>query len=429
MLKKLESPTSKHVLRMMFLVALVMITVITSIVRSQALAFEEKDGHYVAQYSEAKSWADDDPKWKSGVWIKESCEYRMGTGYTESALIWGNTDEGAKRNSPNGTAQSLDQWWKIYSFLAGAPTQNSAGAGANSATSAAGASAGIASFEGMLRSGINYMLDLSGNLLNNLSNNDIKSYATADFGSMVDGAASSLEAVHKTVVIPIAYVVLAIFFVVALVKMMQKMGSYEAGVDLWQMTLIFLLFAFGKILIDNSWELMVGIYSLIGYVMQSISNVAGANGATFAFDHISDSVQDAGVLIVILIVSFIIMLATLFMTVAVKVILIMRALQIYVYTCLSPLPVATFVSEGSRNIATTFLRRYVAVVGAGIILVILNILMVFVTQASATAIVAPGDQGGFFEWIGSIVLALAPPGAVAFCMMRAGDWARDFVGG
>ena len=81
--------------------------------------------------------------------------------------------------------------------------------------------------------------------------------------------------------------------------------------------------------------------------------------------------------------------------------------------------------------ATGFLKRWMATLLAGLILILLivcmNTIMSGMGDLSLGANVA-NDMDGVSAWLGQVFMTLMIYVAIAFCMFRSGQWAREFVG-
>ncbi len=70
----------------------------------------------------------------------------------------------------------------------------------------------------------------------------------------------------------------------------------------------------------------------------------------YAANAVPDSVENWGVLLMMLLVAFIVKCVVLFVIVLANITVIVRCIQIYVYICLAPLPLATLVSDGGGRL-------------------------------------------------------------------------------
>ena len=109
--------------------------------------------------------------------------------------------------------------------------------------------------------------------------------------------------------------------------------------------------------------------------------------------------------------------------------LVVRSIQIYVYSAFASLPLAFFVSESGRSVATGFLKRYIAVLFSGAIMALLFMMMSAIA-ATGGAATQPnfGDADGVLTYCLQMFMGLVPYMAYAFCLFKSGAWAREFVG-
>lgn len=250
---------------------------------------------------------------------------------------------------------------------------------------------------------------------------------TQDLNDIIPGVVDVLRNIHDTVTITVANVVLLVFLLVGLGKVISNMNKAETGIDLWQLCMVFIGFAFAKTIIDGSWALMQLAFDIVRFLIVSIANNPAAQMA-YAANAVPDSVENWGVLLMMLLVAFIVKCVVLFVIVLANITVIVRCIQIYVYICLSPLPLATLVSDGGRSVATHFIKAFSAVLMAGAILSLLFVMMgAFVSTLSATT-VEPSSIDSAIQWVIELFFSIGVFIAFGWCVFQSGTWARDFTG-
>lgn len=277
---------------------------------------------------------------------------------------------------------------------------------------------------GWLRDGINTLLEVAAE---NMDGVVAGSGLAAPFDELIASAYPTVHAIHTSIAIPLANVVLLVFLVAGLASAASRMGSAEVGIDMWRFIGVFIAYAFMKAIIDSSWELMMLVYQAISSLVPRI----GASGAMAAsFTGVPEEINNIGVLLTTLVVVLIVFVIELVCVVIVNVVVIVRSIQIYVYTAFGSIPLAFAVSEGSRHVASSFVRKYVAVVGSGLILALLFAMMGSVVGAfgSVSTVPVPGDPASMTLYMVELLRTPAVLVAFAFCAIRSGDWARDLVG-
>ena len=250
---------------------------------------------------------------------------------------------------------------------------------------------------------------------------------TQDFGTVMPEVVGVLRGIHSTVAIPAANVVLIVFLLVGLGKVISEINRSESGVDLWRLMMVFIGFSFAKTIIDGSWALMQCAFDVVQWIIRSIV----ANPYTqmaFAAGKVPDDVTNWGILLMMLLVAFIVKLVVLLVIVLANVTVLVRIIQIYVYICLAPLPLATMVSDGGRSIAAHFLKAFCAVLVSGAILALLFVMMgAFISTLTATT-VEPTTVDTAIQWVIELFFSIGAFIAFGWCVFQSGTWARDFTG-
>lgn len=270
--------------------------------------------------------------------------------------------------------------------------------------------------EEMLRGAVNGMLGMANACIRSLTAPDA---LTVGYDQMFSGLSQMMYNVHHLAAVPIANIVLAIFLIVGLVKVVSHMGRTEMGVDTVALMSVFIVYAFLKAGIDSSYSLMILGFDISRMLISNVVAVGAGSMPDNPVNYLPDSIGNSGILIVCLIVSLLYLLIS----------LVVKAIQIYVYTAFASLPLAFFVSESGRSVATGFLKRYIAVLFSGAIMALLFMMMSAIA-ATGGAATQPnfGDADGVLTYLLQMLMGVVPYGAYAFCLFKSGAWAREFVG-
>lgn len=136
---------------------------------------------------------------------------------------------------------------------------------------------------------------------------------------------------------------------------------------------------------------------------------------------------DVGFLVAMLLVTVLVLFATLFTAVVAYVVSAARAIQLYVMAVFSPIPIALLGFEETRSMGINFFKNFAAVCLAGSILVFL--LAIFPVVYSAFV----GSGGNLVDGDGIItgflVKSIGIPILFIIAMVKSGAWARDILGG
>lgn len=291
---------------------------------------------------------------------------------------------------------------------------------------------GIASgFAAVLRTAANMLLLAANEILKLVSGDNILGN---HFGEMFGATAAAknlphvLQTIQTECIIPLAAVIVTVMFVVNLANLLNATAKADSTLDGWQMCWVLLCYAFGMLVITNSWDLMVAVYNMVADV------IAGISVTSAAFDSeapIPDDVKDYGVLLMMLIGALFVLVLSIVVVVITQFSVVARGFQVYVYTTVAPVALAFITSETSRSMATGFLKRWLATLAAGVIMVLLLVCMSTLingTGGIALAITKATTIGGIIEWFGGLLTSLSLYLALAFCMLQSGAWARELMG-
>lgn len=169
----------------------------------------------------------------------------------------------------------------------------------------------------------------------------------------------------------IGYALLVLFFVVGVVK---TCGSFAEVKKPEHAVKLFVRFAIAKGVVTHGMELMLALLSIVQGIISSIMNAAGFSTpqAVTMPQTMVDIIEDMGffesipVWAVTLIGSLIVWVLSFIMILSVY----GRFFKLYMYTAISPIPLASFAGEPSQNMGKSFLKSYAAVLLEGAIIVL-----------------------------------------------------------
>ena len=170
----------------------------------------------------------------------------------------------------------------------------------------------------------------------------------------------------------------------------------------------FIRFAAAKVAVGYGMEIMTDIFSICGGIVQTVmGNMGGevTQAATLPSE-IVDAIESVGFLqsIPLWLVSF---LGSILVTILSFVLILTvygRFFRLYIYTALSPLPMASFAGEGTSSMGKAFIKSYVGVCmeGAVIILACLIYSAFLSTSAPAVDVTLPAVTMAW-QYIGQLV--------------------------
>lgn len=294
------------------------------------------------------------------------------------------------------------------------------------ATAAAGigietATGGISDW---LRDLVNMMLDNMTYLTNYITDGQ---QLTTAFSQIFESVYPTIYTIHQTAIVPAGNMVISIMFVVSLFKIMQDSQTSEGGIDIWRMIMSFFFLAAGLSLITFSFELLVAIYSLIVNVINAIF-VSGTDVIQTSFTPVDEDVTNVGVLMMMLITVVIAWLLTVGVSLLSQFAIMARFVLLYVHVTLSPFPFACGLTEVGRPIATNFLKKYIANIGAGVVMALLFVIFAGVVGSATATTVSPDSVNNIQIWCTEITMSMVTLLVFGYGLLKSGSWAKDFVG-
>ena len=195
----------------------------------------------------------------------------------------------------------------------------------------------------------------------------------------------------------IGYALLVLFFVVGVVK---TCGSFAEVKKPEHAVKLFVRFAIAKGVVTHGMELMLALLSIVQGIISSIMNAAGFGTpqAVTMPQTMVDIIEDMGffesipVWAVTLIGSLIVWVLSFIMILSVY----GRFFKLYMYTAISPVPLASFAGEPSQNMGKSFLKSYAAVLLEGAIIVLACI--IFSVFASSPPAINTSEPAATVVW-------------------------------
>ena len=169
----------------------------------------------------------------------------------------------------------------------------------------------------------------------------------------------------------IGYALLVLFFVVGVMK---TCGSFTEIKRPEHALKLFFRFVIAKAVVTYGMELMLKLLEIIQGIISTIMNTTGIDGTTSTVmpEVIIQAILEAGffesipLMAVVMIGCIIVWILAFIMVLHVY----GRFFKLYMYTAISPIPLASFAGEPSQNIGKSFLKSYAAVCLEGVIIVL-----------------------------------------------------------
>lgn len=232
--------------------------------------------------------------------------------------------------------------------------------------------------------------------------------------------------VMQSVVMPVAYTVLALFFVLELYKASLKIdaggGGTHLGVEMIFRVMIKLVLC--NMVLNMTPDILAAIFNTTAEITSAINGIISGGGAsggmdTAALEPVIDALGFWGGIPVIILVC-IILLVTLLAVGLSNVIIVARFFEIFVFMCIAPIPIATLPNEEMSQIGKNFLKSFAAVCVQGtLIFLVLSFFPILFNEGLLNNSGSAGDI--YLSLLGvlgySIVLILA--------IFSTGKWAKS----
>lgn len=273
---------------------------------------------------------------------------------------------------------------------------------------------------------------------------------SAPFDSLLGVSTYELtKTIHQTAVIPIAESILALFMLVQLVKISQRIdatATLPAVKDIVFLAVVYLLIHW---FIVNSLDIMQAIYkiavdNIIPEIGTAQSNTGFFNGE-LTTSNIPDSTWDEltiGGCFLTLCASILSVIGGVVAYMVAFIVAYARAWQIYAMAAFSSIPIALLGFDETRQMGIGFLKNFAAAVLAGAVMMFLLVIYPLALSTMTTASGVTGGAsilflisipaGGTASLASASVLILLEFLAITFlliiALIKSGAWAKEILG-
>lgn len=286
---------------------------------------------------------------------------------------------------------------------------------------------------GVLRDCCNWIFANQINMLKSIGYDGI---LAAGFDSMLGTAGNTtmyslVHGVWQVAILPIGCGVLGFVFTIKLIQISQKMDGNASLPGVKEVVFLLVFFAVFLFLIQNSFDLMASIYSITKLAIERVINMFGTGGAIdLNAVSIVTTDDDVAALVAMLIVALISWVVVLVAYIVALVVSWARAIQLYLMAAFSPIPLALMGTEDTRQIGIGYVKNYVAVCLAGIIILVLLISFPIILGGLNAANPGTGTPiDGIANGLTYALQYLAMCILLILSLVKSGSWARDIVGG
>lgn len=291
-----------------------------------------------------------------------------------------------------------------------------------------------------------FCFNLYDGIVSAIGSNDM---LTAPFESMLGAGTYELaKTIHQTAIVPIAESILALFMLVQLVKISQRIDATATLPAVKDIVFLAVTYVLIHWLILNSLDIMQSIYKIaVNDIIPEIGN-AGANSSVFGTElstaPIKDEIWDElsiGGCFVTLLASILSLLGGAIAYCFAFIIAYARAWQIYVLAAFSSIPLALLGFEETRQMAIGFLKNFAAAVLAGAIMMFLLVIYPSILSGMTLQNLAGTDipllfllitgNGTYGLAISSVLSLLEFIGVTVLLILglaKSGAWAKELLG-
>ena len=261
---------------------------------------------------------------------------------------------------------------------------------------------------------------------------------TASFSSLLGTDMYTLtSSIHQTVIVPIAESILALFMLVQLVKISQRIDATATLPAVKDIVFLAVTYVLLHWFISHSLEIMQAIYQI---AVDTIIPGIGTMGDKVSFGTVTtDGIElgdvNIGDCFMALIAGLLSLLTGIVAYIVSFIVAYARAWQIYVLAAFSSIPIALLGFDETRQAGIGFIKNFAAAVLAGAIMVFLLVAYPYILSALVSG--TPGTSGNLLSfivggevmdgmtailaWLGSSIL-------LVFGLVKSGAWAKEILG-
>lgn len=285
---------------------------------------------------------------------------------------------------------------------------------------------------GVLRDTCNWIFESQVNMLKSIGADGVLS---AGFEQMLGNAGtvtmySVARGVWQVAILPIGCGVLSFVFTVQLIKISQKMDGNASMPGVKEVVFLLVFFAVFLFIIQNSFDIMQSIYEVTKLAIDRVSGMFGSGGAVdLAQVSITTTEDDVAALLGMIVIALISWIVVVVAYVVALVVCWARAIQLYIMAAFAPIPLSLMALDETRQMGVNYIKNFVSVCLAGIIILVLLVSFPIVlgglNAASVGAPVIDFIVGGLSYALQYLAMCIL----LILALVKSGAWARDIMGG
>lgn len=285
---------------------------------------------------------------------------------------------------------------------------------------------------GVLRDCCNWIFESQVSVLASIGTDGVLS---ASFEQMLGSAGtvtmySVARGVWEVAILPIGCGVLSFVFTVQLIKISQKMDGNASMPGVKEVVFLLVFFAVFLFIIQNSFDIMQSIYEVTKLAIDRVAGMFGTGGAVdLATVSIATTEDDVAALVGMVLVAIISWVVVLVAYIVALVVSWARAIQLYIMAAFAPIPLSLMAMDETRQMGVNYIKNFVSVCLAGIIILVLLVSFPIVlgglNAASVGVPVIDSVVGGLSYALQYLAMCIL----LILALVKSGARARDIMGG
>lgn len=225
---------------------------------------------------------------------------------------------------------------------------------------------------------------------------------------------SAMKSIAEVAVMPVAYTLLGLFFLIELWNITTKYNSSNDILPTEPYKLLFKV-AIGKIILEKTFAILFAFFGIVQTIMDKAVLPVGGTLSPADIDSLMKTLEGMGNLEKVFV--WIGMQPNGLMIgligIAVQILILGRMIEIYLYTAIAPIPLSTLINAEVNSIGKGFLKNYAAVVLQGLFMMIIVSVYGVLVEGLATQPDISAATGQVLLYSGVLLFALWSSGKYA----------------
>lgn len=279
----------------------------------------------------------------------------------------------------------------------------------------------------------NAMLSGQADILASISSGELLTNPfTKLLGTPKSGMYNLIWTVWDRGVLPIGCTILGLVFILQLIKITRHVDGSQTMPGVKEVIFLLVFFAVFLWLLKNSFEIMKDFYELSRVAIENTNNAVNTT-TTLNLQDIkvtADGENAIGGMFMLLLACLLSWIVVFAIYILSTVMILARGLQIYVMSAFAPIPLSLLGADATRQIGIGYIKNYVAVCFAGLILLILLLAFPVLMNGLMTGFgidtnLTSPDNGHILSSIGLYSGILL---VYLLALIKHGSWAQQIFG-